>query len=80
MASIDLVVRRQPIFDAELVVVGYELEPGGRAAVGGARRSTKALLYDAVAIGLDRLVGEHLVFFDLDEETMVEGLPVALSP
>ena len=80
MASIDLVVRRQPIFDAELVVVGYELEPGGRAAGGGARRSTKALLYDAVAIGLDRLVGEHLVFFDLDEETMVEGLPVALSP
>jgi EAL and modified HD-GYP domain-containing signal transduction protein len=80
MTHIELVVHRQPIFDAELAVVGYELEPGSTAPAEGTRRSTKALLYDAVAIGLDRLVGEHLVFFDLDEETMVEGLPVALSP
>lgn len=88
MATIDVVVGRQPIFDADLAVVGYELLPGGPTPSGGrdgtpgggAGSGTRALLYDAVAIGLSRLVGELTVCVDVDRTVLDEGLPVQFPP
>ncbi len=89
MATIDVVVGRQPIFDSDLAVVGYELlpgrrvPPGGRGGApdgGGAGSATRALLYDAVAIGLSRLVGDLTVCFDVDGTVLGEGLPVQFAP
>ncbi len=86
MAVIDVAVERQPVFDAELEVVGYELlrdrssaEPHRRRHA-GSEPTTASLLFDAVTIGVSRLVGDRLVFCDADRALLAGEVPVVLPP
>lgn len=76
MATVDVVVGRQPIFDKDLFVVGYEILHSDREA----SASTRQLLFDAVSVGIPRLVGEGMLFCDIDRETALEGMSVVLPP
>ncbi|MHB1599938.1 MAG: EAL and HDOD domain-containing protein [Acidimicrobiales bacterium] len=86
MAVIDVVVERQPVFDVELEVVGYELligrtGPRSSGEVGPAGDMTTAsVLFDAVSIGVSRLVGDRLVFCDADRSVLAGQVPVVLPP
>ncbi len=86
MAVIDLVVGRQPVFDADLEVVGYELllEPvdrdGADTGTTGGALATASVLYDAVSIGVSRLVGDRFVFCDADRSVLAGSAPLVLPP
>jgi len=86
VAVIDVVVERQPVFDAELEVVGYELRRNRSSADRVGRRgpgsgpTTASLLFDAVTIGVYRLVGDRLVFCDADRPVLAGDVPVVLPP
>lgn len=74
MTSTQVIVGRQPIFDASFGVVGYEVLHSGQHDGG----DTLQLLFDLVRIGIWRLVGPGLLFCDLDRATVIGGIPVAL--
>ena len=74
MGVVDVAVGRQPVFDEDLSVVGYELlSPRTLHSVASA-----ALIHDAVSIGLDRLVGDKTIFCDLDVAALGSDEPVTL--
>ncbi|MHB1975195.1 MAG: EAL and HDOD domain-containing protein [Acidimicrobiales bacterium] len=74
MATIEVAVGRQPVFDEDLVVVGYELlAPRSPRVV-----TSTVLVHDAVRIGLDRLVGDKTIFCDLDAAALRSEEPVSL--
>lgn len=78
MATVDVVVGRQPIFDVELAVIGYELlRPGTTRSSGGAVDAS-SLLYDSVSVGINRLVGDKTIFCDVDRAVLLDGAPVVL--
>ena len=74
MATLEVAVARQPVFDEDLVVVGYELS----APRSGRTVSTTTLIYDAVSIGLDRLVSDKTIFCDVDAAALVSDEPITL--
>jgi len=85
MAVIEVVVGRQPVFDAELEVVGYELmlqpvEGDGRGAAREDAQPTASVLYDAVSIGVSRLVGDRFVFCDADRSVLAGEAPLVVPP
>ncbi|MDA8291094.1 MAG: EAL domain-containing protein [Actinomycetota bacterium] len=86
MAVIELVVGRQPVFDSELEVVGYELivrRDECDAAVRDPSEevgATASVLYDAVSIGVSRLVGDRFLFCDADRAVLVGSVPLVVPP
>jgi c-di-GMP phosphodiesterase len=86
LAVIDVVVGRQPVFDATLTVVGYELmvrpveRESADSALSADAMSTASVLFDAMSIGVSRLVGDRFVFCDADRAVLTGGLPVVLPP
>jgi c-di-GMP-related signal transduction protein len=83
MSRPDVVVGRQPIFDRRREVHGYELvlRPGGPGADGhGVPRSratsgdgdllTSRVLFSSLQLGVDRFVGDKLMFCDVSEELL----------
>lgn len=89
MAAHDVVVGRQPIFDRDLTVMGYELlfRPVPAPALtpkeaAGARgdQMTAEVLFGSVSIGIDRLVGNKKLFCNASRGVLTGEVPVLLSP
>jgi len=81
----EFAVARQPILDAELRVVGYELlfrAPGARTAqVVDAEAATSSVIVDSfMEIGLDELVGEHLAYLNVSRDFLMNVRPLPLPP
>lgn len=78
-------IARQPIYDRNLAVHGYELlyRAGDtqHAQVTDGELATSQLLINALLeIGLPRLVGDRLAFVNLTERFILGGLPEAFAP
>jgi c-di-GMP phosphodiesterase len=79
-----LVLARQPIFEADLTLRGFELlyrEIGedGRPLDGG--KATATVLVAALAdVGLQRLVGEQRAFINVDRDFLMTFRPLPLPP
>ncbi|HXQ59120.1 MAG TPA: EAL domain-containing protein [Acidimicrobiales bacterium] len=92
MAVLDVVVGRQPIFDQNLSVMGYELlfrSVGAPTAgvmntaeAGGAHGDllTAEVLFGSVSIGVDYLVGNKKVFCNASRGVLTGAVPVLLPP
>jgi len=87
MAALDVVVGRQPIFDRDLAVFGYELlfRPVSVLAIAdaaGARgdQMTADVLFGSVSIGVERLVGGKQLFCNGSRGVLTGEVPVLLSP
>lgn len=82
-ATREVVVGRQPIVDAGGELVGYELlyrsTTAAPTALTGSQMTAEVLL-SALAIGLDHLVGDKLVFCNADRGVLLGDTPVALAP
>ena len=80
----EIFVGRQPIYNRQLKVVGYELlfrscetEPQGIADGDGA--TSQVMLNTFTEIGLERLVGNGLAFINLTRSFILEKYPLPLS-
>jgi len=77
-----VVVGRQGIYDQHGSVLGYELRfadvgtPADEASTG----LTSAVVFGALSIGLDRLVGNKWIFCVADRETLIEDSAISLLP
>ncbi len=81
----EFAVARQPILDAQLQVVGYELlfrAPGARKAnVVDAQAATSSVIVDSfMEIGLDELVGEHVAYINVSRDFLMSVRPLPLPP
>jgi EAL and modified HD-GYP domain-containing signal transduction protein len=83
---LEVLVARQPILDARLEVVGYELlfrRPGDgqHAGVTDAERATSQVIVDAIGeLGLERLVGNRRAFVNVSRELLLAVRPLPLPP
>lgn len=86
MTSAHVVVGRQPIFDRELLMVGYELlfrPPGLLSGTGNTTpgdEMTASVFSSALSIGLDRLVGDKNIFCNADSGVLTGAVPLLLPP
>ena len=96
MSRSDVLVGRQPIFDGRREVYGYELVLGagpgaGPGAPAGAARDwangrregdllTTRLLFSSLHVGVDRFVGDKVMFCDVSEELLTGDLALLLPP
>ena len=66
---------RQPIFDPNQQVVGYELlyrsDQGGPLTVDGTDATRDVIINSYIEIGLDKLVGSHLAFINITRDFIV---------
>jgi c-di-GMP-related signal transduction protein len=83
---VDVVVGRQPIFDRDLRVIGYELlfrtiEGDDRtiASLDG-DLMTSEVLFSSQNIGIHRLVGNKLMFCNADRGLLTGRVPLTLPP
>jgi EAL and modified HD-GYP domain-containing signal transduction protein len=81
----DIFVGRQPIYDAGLNVVAYELLfRAGRHETADVQdadhATTQVILNTFMEIGLERIVGTAPAFFNLTREFVVGGLPFPAAP
>lgn len=79
----DFFLGRQPIFDADLNVFGYELlyrpaDQGNSGTFDGDRATSEVLLNSFVEIGLPRVVGRRQAFFNLTRHFVLN--PELLPP
>jgi EAL and modified HD-GYP domain-containing signal transduction protein len=84
VSFIDVVVARQAIFDAELDVIGYELlfrslKADAPRPIDGDLMTT-SLLYSSMNIGIERLVGNNLIFCNADRGLLLGEVPITLPP
>ncbi len=85
MAVLDIVVGRQPVFDRELAIVGYELlfrplEGGALSDELGGDLMTTSVLFSSVGIGVNRLVGDKTIFCNVDRGLLTGTEPLVLAP
>jgi EAL and modified HD-GYP domain-containing signal transduction protein len=85
MAVLDIVVGRQPVFDRELSIVGYELlfrplEGGALSDELGGDLMTTSVLFSSVGIGVNRLVGDKTIFCNVDRGLLTGTEPLVLAP
>ena len=85
MAVLDIVVGRQPVFDRELAVVGYELLFRTLEGTGFSDRldgdlMTTSVLFSSVGIGVNKLVGDKVIFCNADRGLLTGSVPVVLAP
>ena len=86
MGVVDLVVGRQPIFDADRRVVGYELlfRRADAPATSPGRLDgdlmTSTTLFSALGIGIGRIVGDKLAFCNADVGVLTGHVPILLPP
>jgi EAL and modified HD-GYP domain-containing signal transduction protein len=66
---------RQPVFDPEQQVIGYELlyrsDHGGLSTVDGTDATRDVIINSYIEIGLDKLVGPHLAFINITRDFIV---------
>ncbi|MEE4637546.1 MAG: HDOD domain-containing protein [Wenzhouxiangella sp.] len=76
---------RQPIFDDEQGIYGYELlfrdsrENRARLDSDGATATSKVMLNTMMELDLSRLVGNRLAFFNLDRQFLLAGTDLPFS-
>ncbi|MDA8296067.1 MAG: EAL domain-containing protein [Actinomycetota bacterium] len=86
MGVLDVVVGRQPVFDRDLEIVGYELlfrpvaDSNSTLGEVDGDLMTSAVLFSSVSIGIDRLVGDKTVFCNADRGLLVGSQPIILPP
>jgi c-di-GMP phosphodiesterase len=84
MAGVDVVVGRQPIFDADLVVTGYELLLRALGDGSGQGEASDFLTADAVfgsdGAGLERLAGKKRAFCPASDAVLAGAVPITLAP
>ncbi|SOD72214.1 diguanylate phosphodiesterase [Jatrophihabitans sp. GAS493] len=82
----DVIVGRQPVFDRDLDVIGYELlfrsVPEAMAATTSldGEAMTAAVLFSAVNIGIERLAGDKLMFCNADRSVLIGDVMINLPP
>lgn len=81
----NIFVGRQPIYDASLEAVGYEIlyrdTNRDRASFADGSAATSQVLISAfMDLGLDSLVAERLAFFNLTREFIVGDFPLPFPP
>lgn len=81
----EVFVARQPIFDAGMRVVGYELlfrqERAVEAPVPDGVMATATVALNALTeIGLDRIVGSHTAWINLPRKFLLSGIAATLPP
>src|ERR1700739_3451623 len=79
----DVFVARQPVFNRDLEVVGYELLFRGRAAQAVPRpqgATANVVLNAFTEIGLERIVGDRTAWINVSREFILSGLTEALPP
>jgi len=63
---------RQPVFDPDQQVIGYELlyrsDDGGPLSADGTEATTDVIINSYIEIGLDKLVGPHLAFINITRD------------
>ena len=77
----DVFLGRQPIYDAQLQVVAYELlfrsGDGNTASIENGDQATSRVILNTFAeFGLDRIVGEHLAFINLTRGFLLGTYPL----
>ena len=80
----DVYLARQPIFDANLNIVAYEVlfrnSVESRATIEDQNQATSELLVNAfIEIGLKAVVGEHRAFVNLPREFLTGNYPLPLE-
>jgi EAL and modified HD-GYP domain-containing signal transduction protein len=75
----EVFIGRQPIFDRNQRVVGYEILFRGddtqqAGVVDGASATATVILNSLTEIGLERLVGEHIAWINLPREAALAGI------
>ena len=90
MDAAHVVVGRQPIFDRDLFIIGYELlfrsasfPHRARGAAPGSRpgdEMTASVFSGALSIGLHRLVGDKAIFCNADRGVLSGSVPLLLPP
>jgi EAL and modified HD-GYP domain-containing signal transduction protein len=87
VVAVDVVVGRQPIFDRDLSVFGYELlfrpmsitTPTAVEAAGTiGDQMTADVLFGSLTIGIDRLVGEKRLFCNASRGVLSGAVPILL--
>ena len=82
----NVMVGRQPIFDRDLNVIGYELLYRGAPTSTHADfhdpdlASIEVMLNSFLEIGLDRVVGDYLAYVNLTRNFLVGNIPIPLPP
>lgn len=81
----DVFIGRQPIFDRDHHLVGYEIlfraEDRAQADVLDAEAATATVVVNALTeIGLERIVGSHLAWINLSRETLLSDVATVLPP
>jgi len=81
----NIFVARQPIYDRQLDVVGYELlyrnnDSNSAVFSDGARASSQLISNTFMGIGLENLVGSHPAFINLTHDFFVDEQPIPMSP
>lgn len=81
----DIFVARQPIYDRQLNVVGYELlfrNNHSNSAVfsDGARASSQVISHTFMGIGLENLVGSNPAFINLTNDFFINEQPIPMRP
>jgi EAL and modified HD-GYP domain-containing signal transduction protein len=82
----EVVVGRQPVFDASMAIVGYRLstrelrstDPTGAQEC--VQPNSANTLSAALTVGIDRLVGNKSVFYDTHRGELTRAVPLLLSP
>lgn len=86
MESAHIVVGRQPIFNRQLLIVGYELlfrSPAFKNSAGTQTpgdEMTATVFAGALSIGLQRLVGDKDIFCNADRGVLSGAVPLLLPP
>ncbi len=87
MGALDVMVGRQPIFNRERAVFGYELlfrSLSGPTAAQSAGilgdEMTADVIFNSVSIGIDRLVGDKKLFCNASRGVLTGVVPVLLPP
>lgn len=80
----NLFVGRQPIYDRDLQVVGYELlyrrdSLVNRAVISDVDQACSQVLLDTIVeVGIENMVGEHLAFFNLTRSFLVGNYEIPI--
>jgi len=86
VGALDVVVGRQPIFDRNRSILGYELlfrtladrGPGTVALSGD--EMTADVVFNSVSIGVERLVGNKKMFCNASQGVLTGSVPIPLPP